>query len=1638
MKDNKKTITKKLLAFTLAFILLMTSLPLNVFAEMGNESNSNFIEENAGEVKNPVGIGKNSKDEKAKESPYQAAKNPDNIVGNEIPDGTINYGSFGKTKIFKVSGNMIRNAGNRGSSAPQWVKDLIKPGGTLDSDLVNAGSVKAYKPVVEEDPNIANKWTVKMLVAARDSVKTSKIVLVIDTSGSMNDDNRIEGAKDAANAFVDNVLDGSQSTQIGIVRFAANVSIVSDFTNNKDELHSKINALSAKGGTFTQAGVKQARTMLAKSGADKKYMVVLSDGVPTFNYQISDPNNYLIDGGPGSHTYEKQTGTNVPENEFLYNESATGAGSSMWEEYESVYKGGFLFPIYEYHYYNSGNCAIAESGFAKAANMRVFTVGLQTDATGSGVLRDMASAPGDFTEVTDVNQLTPVFKQIAAQILKTVNQATVNVNFNTGFQLPDDFNPATAEHSPGSEITIVDGKPKWTMATVATVFDEDDPSLKYEYITYTVTINDDILKNNSPENGINPLGQISMTYTDRNGNPQTTDFPETKVTPKLFVLNKVVTNNAGGAAVDSDKREFQFKVEKVNGSGYTYHETISLRPGERKIIHNPNKNAAYRVYELSTAKVYDENNENPLNFNVTTYYNKFEVTANGDLSTTTGDAPASDGIGKSITGSISDGTAGEKLNVTFKNWEEEEARAKISVHKIVEQSRGMSRQTPPTFTINLKRKKGVVPGMEKQHDWDQPVGMNQTVTIPHMMRFTTYIVTEKDLASISPYAPKVGEQGKEVEITLYKVIAGGGKGQIIDFTNVYNSSATVNVTATKTWKNGPDKDHTAPVFELYADGKKVDGVTPTIAPSSGTANSFTYTWTVQAINATTHLPIEYTVKEADVGANNKITVNNHIYKVSQHGNAITNTYEIPNNGTFTATKVWSGDEKVTRPTMNFELLRRVGNAEGEQVPGAEVIEIDGSKTTATWTGLETTNAAGDEYTFYVEESLKNPGDVNNDNWKLGKFDDKAKSITNTVKTANDGLGKLTIKKVLKNEAEANQMKALRTASEPMKFRFEVTGPYNYKTTFELAAGEAKELTNLYYGEYTVKETKTHGFDSSYSPENGKATLKAGEAEKTIIVTNTNTGGTPTDPTNVTIKVNKVWEGGTKPATEIELWRKGQNADGTAIDEKVNKFTTTEGQNSSQEFKAKEDGIPLAKYDPSGREFEYYAKELNVPANYESKVEGLTVTNTYIPSPILEEYLAIFNGNGGKPVTQKKTAKDGEVIAGVEEPTREGYKFVKWVKLGTNVEFDSTKPFSKDILDPGDNSVIFTVVWEKEEVNPADQYTVSFDNKGHGTKPDPQTVEAGKTATEPAALTAEGFDFGGWYIDKNFKDKYDFATPVNSSITLYAKWTETVTPQPPTPPTPGPTPTPDPRPWTPTPNPWWPIYFDSTKTEVKPAPKHLERHDAYIYGYSDGTVRPEGKITRAEVAAIFARLTENSAPANYSPKFPDVLAYDWFCDSVMKLSKKDIIKGYPDGTFKPNKSITRAEFAVIASKYIKDPKAADETFSDVPMNHWAKDAIVKVKAEGLISGYPDGTFKPDAPITRAEAVSIVNRMFDRVADGEFVREHRFEIKSFKDLVENHWAYYKIFEATNGHDFVRDSNKIDEEWKDVTNKSFVYDK
>lgn len=413
------------------------------------------------------------------------------------------------------------------------------------------------------------------------------------------------------------------------------------------------------------------------------------------------------------------------------------------------------------------------------------------------------------------------------------------------------------------------------------------------------------------------------------------------------------------------------------------------------------------------------------------------------------------------------------------------------------------------------------------------------------------------------------------------------------------------------------------------------------------------------------------------------------------------------------------------------------------------------------------------------------------------------------------------------------------------------------------------------------------------------------------------------------------------------------------------------------------------------------------------------------------------------VTKQKPNDTTNYIGSKQTPGKDDFKAVSQEINGKKGMWTFKKWDPKDLIvkeNPSETENKFTGTWtwkEAEKVtvkyvfntNPADK---KLPKELADLKPADGTDKIYETDVVPPTplnLSSEAVQKALVEKDKDGKEigtwtAGNWSNPVkddvNKTLTFTLTWTFTEAGKP--------APQPE-QPPMPDYNPWWPIWFGSTKTEVKKEePKHLERHDAYIAGYPDGTVRPDGKITRAEVSAIFARLTENSAPANYSPKFSDVLAYDWFCDSVMKLSNKDIIKGYPDGTFKPNKSITRAEFAVIASKYIKNPKAADETFSDVPMNHWAKDAIAMVKAEGWISGYTDGTFKPDAPITRAEAVSIVNRMFDRAADGEFVREHGFEITKFGDLNSNHWAYYEMIEATHSHDYER-IDKRTERWEKI---------
>jgi hypothetical protein len=195
------------------------------------------------------------------------------------------------------------------------------------------------------------------------------------------------------------------------------------------------------------------------------------------------------------------------------------------------------------------------------------------------------------------------------------------------------------------------------------------------------------------------------------------------------------------------------------------------------------------------------------------------------------------------------------------------------------------------------------------------------------------------------------------------------------------------------------------------------------------------------------------------------------------------------------------------------------------------------------------------------------------------------------------------------------------------------------------------------------------------------------------------------------------------------------------------------------------------------------------------------------------------------------------------------------------------------------------------------------------------------------------------------------------------------------------------------------------------------HYRYVYGYPDGTIQPEGKITRQETAMIFYRLMTPEARAAYrktAPGFPDVAADAWSAAGIGTMENAGILEGYPDGAFLPEQTITRAEFAAIAARFDKLVPDAQNKFSDMA-GHWAESYVSSAVSKGWVDGYPDGTFLPQQTITRAEAMKLVNRVLGRKTDGEGLLPEL--VTGWTDADENHWAWFEIQEAAVSHYYTR---------------------
>ena len=294
----------------------------------------------------------------------------------------------------------------------------------------------------------------------------------------------------------------------------------------------------------------------------------------------------------------------------------------------------------------------------------------------------------------------------------------------------------------------------------------------------------------------------------------------------------------------------------------------------------------------------------------------------------------------------------------------------------------------------------------------------------------------------------------------------------------------------------------------------------------------------------------------------------------------------------------------------------------------------------------------------------------------------------------------------------------------------------------------------------------------------------------------------------------------------------------------------------------------------------------------------------------------------------------------------------------------------------------------------DFHTLTFDTMG-GSRIDPVTVRHGNAVAKPKDPVNGGYIFDGWYTDKTYRTPYNFATVLTQDTTIYAKWFLIALPG---------------------------------VTIKKTTPKlNTSDHFAYVQGYPDGTVKPTGNITRAETAAILFRLMDEGSRKTYystTSGFRDVASGSWYNTYVATLNNAGVITDSSNGYFRPNEAITRAELAAMLAKFSETTGAANY-FNDVSAKYWAANAIAICAKLGWITGYPDGTFRPDKNVTRAELMAMINRATGRApksADAFLPG-----MKTWIDNTSDKWYYLDVQEATNSHSY---TVKGSETWTALT--------
>lgn len=1480
-----------------------------------------------------------------------------------------------------------------------------------------------------------------------ETTKKTDIVLVIDRSLSMtqNDRDWLKNAKKAAKAFAKKVLTDDPNVRIAVVAYAAKTINDWDFSSKLATVENNIDAINTNNGnwhgTNIQAGIHSARERLKKSDKDAdKFMIVLADGAPNCRFGIysasetwrltsqqAADHHIKTDYREGGKQYFPNLYT-ADSNTFSYN------NSDIMDE-------------------DSGYCytaTVSEAYAAKATDgITCYAIGYGI-ASGSSLINalmySISSTDAGFVNAgTDENAITKVFSDIATDIQYKAHDVTLTDTMGAGFTyLANETYPSNPVVTPSADNKTV----TWN---VADKLGDETKTLTF-YVQYD--------KQNLTDAETLPTNaSASLSYEDNKGNEQ----PDiTVASPEIENLAKKVTyvdenNTAYTDPAHQEKPHWYGDTVTLapapTKEGYTFNgwTTDDVTIGENDTFEMPKQNVTLKATwtkntkTLTITKNWEGTTEKPtVTFQLlqarkgeenTTVYQTFKLDGVVDTGsevvetapwTATIEVPVKDTDGTEFKYSVKEtkiggtSTGAGAFNVTGTN--PDNTPYIIGTWSVNSSGRPLegtwtftnkyTPKTPHTLTYQFvgENKPAVeLPAAETLYEnqqtdlavvvapdgwsfdgWYTDAGCTEgnKVTSPYTMpgsNMTLYGKWEQKQPGVSVEKTAKRTRGNESPVTLPNNTNDPNEIGRVQVGDVINYTVTIKNTGKVTFGNNIHdyrftdtfSNATGDLIQIDEDGKQIGKVESGKRPPNISLGDM-------KPGDTKTLYYRYMVRSGDVGQqiNNSATAE---IKSGTGAGKITRSSNV---------RVLVEAPEPETATLRFEFK---SGTDGKDLPASDMPPVPNDVTEEVGTAVQLTN-----YTATVDD---NNGKWSFDGWYTDDNLSADSKITGDTYPMPNGGGTLYGKWTFTKDEPEDTMLTI------AYYLMHADGTYPSEAT-DSATTDGK------VGEdFTAEPMKTAYDDKGYKFDDSADNRIRGDLvldpngnvfklyykavprlEVTKTITDVTRDGEPLDPTDPEVEVKE----GDVIEYEITVRNSGKlNLTDVVL---TDEFTGAEGDLNI---------ISGDDYTVDGYEITL-KNDLNVG-------DSVTIKATY----------EVQLGDSGYEITNKAsgTAKDAlkREVTGESRPVGitpdalkaywifgSAYKYVK-SKKGTFNKDGETVPFEfkvtsdkkgEEILDTFTIGVSETVKagetsegdWGGFDFNLSEEEFENLDKKEFNGKEYPVVyLWELKGDLKNMSYSTKRITL---YLDRPNISYYSAREPMVEYLGTRMAYAD-----------------PDKGADADIIN----IYGKQSSSggTVKTGPQlNRDDHVAYIMGYPDGTVQPEGEITRAEACTIFFRLLTDSSRDYYFSKtndYTDVNAGDWFNNAISTLSNAGIVTGYNDGTFRPNQPITRGEMAKIIANFANLNKGT-KSFTDLS-GHWSKTYVELAAGNGWIAGYPDGSFRPDQKITRAETVTMINRVLERVPAKELRLLSRSIMLTFPDNNPGDWYYIAIQEASNSHEYQR---------------------